>query len=429
MASIRKRKNSYQITVSNGRKPDGTQIVETTTFRPDPNKTERQNQKALERFVFEFEEKVKNGTYLDGEKMTFQAFSERWLEEYAESHLEATTVQMYKHLLRLHIYPAIGHLKLSRIQPIQLNKLYNTLSTERKDGKSGGYAPKTIKHIHTIISSIYSAAVKWNICTDNPCERADPPKLTAARDKVKYFTLEQTQIFLKLLDQDYSTTYKAHDRVDDTGKTYHVSDYSETRRIPTQFKLFFLLALFCGCRRGELIALTWEDIDFNTGALNISKSTTLVDGKPVTKTPKTKTSVRIVSVPASVLTLAKAYRKEQLQYRMVLGSRWEGDNYIFIQWNGRQMYPDTPYNTFKKIIRRYNETCTDESMKLPEIPLHGLRHTSATLLISQNVDVKTVSGRLGHAQTSTTMDIYAHSLRKMDEAAADTLDNLLAQNQ
>ncbi|CVI73289.1 site-specific tyrosine recombinase XerS [Clostridiales bacterium CHKCI001] len=90
------------------------------------------------------------------------------------------------------------------------------------------------------------------------------------------------------------------------------------------------------------------------------------------------------------------------------------------------MYPSTPYAAFKKLIKRYNNTVTDETLKLPNIPLHGLRHTSATLLISQNVDVKTVSGRLGHSQTSTTMDIYAHSLKKMDEVAAETLNNLLS---
>lgn len=92
------------------------------------------------------------------------------------------------------------------------------------------------------------------------------------------------------------------------------------------------------------------------------------------------------------------------------------------------MHPDTPYKTFKRIIKRYNSTVENESDKLPDIPLHGLRHTSATLLISQNVDVKTVSNRLGHAQTSTTMDIYSHALQKMDEQAAATLDNLLTKN-
>lgn len=426
MASITKRKNSYRITVSNGRKPDGTQIVETATFRPDPTKTEKQNQKALEVFAFEFEQKVKSGKYLDGEKLTFQAFVEIWQRDYAEHQLEESTQQLYKHLLKLHILPVIGNLKLAKIQPNQLNRLYNTLSSERKDGKPGGYAPKTIKHVHNLISAIYSSAVKWNVVLDNPCDRVEPPKQATARDKVKYFTIEQTERFIALLDKDFSTTYKAHDRVDDTGKAYHVAEYSETRKIPTQFKLFFLLAIFTGMRRGELIALEWSDLSFANNSISITKSTTLVNGKPLTKAPKTKSSERLVSVPASVMEIAKEWRKEQLSYRMALGSQWIGENHVFIQWNGKQMYPDTPYNTFKRIIHRYNKGVKNDADRLPDIPLHGLRHTSATLLISQNVDVRTVSSRLGHSQTSTTMNIYSHALKEMDEKAANVLDDLLS---
>lgn len=424
MASIRKRGNNYQITVSNGRDSKGKQIIETATFTPDPNKTVKQNEKALEKFVFEFEEKVKSGKYLNGEKLSFQDFTEIWLNDYAEKQLEPTTIQTYKHLLRLHIIPAIGHLKLSKIQPVHLNKFYNTMASERKDGREGGYSPKTIRHVHNVISGIYATAIKWNIVMENPCDRVDPPKQARTCDKIKYFTLEQAEIFLGLLDKEYTTFCKAHDRIDDTGKQYHVSDYNETRRIPTQFKLFYLLALFCGMRRGELIALEWSDINFENNSISVTKSTSMVNGKPLTKTPKTKSSVRLISVPKSVIDVAKNYRKEQLQYRMAIGNQWDGDNYVFIQWNGRQMHLDTPYNTFKKIIRRYNEQTINPEEKLPEIPLHGLRHTSATLLISQNMDVRTVANRLGHAQTSTTMDIYSHALKQMDEKAAEVFDDL-----
>lgn len=425
MASIQKRGKTYRISVSNGRKPDGTQIIETTTFRPDPDKTEKQNQKALEIFALEFEQKVKSGKYLDGEKLTFQAFHEIWLRDYAEQNLDATTIATYKRLLSVHILPVIGHLKLAKVQPNHLNKLYYTLSHERKDGRVGGYAPKTIKHIHNIISVIYSTAMKWNVVLDNPCDRVDIPKQTPARDRIKYFNIEQTERFIALLDKDYITTYSAHDRVDDTGKAYHVAEYNETRKLPTQFKLFYLLAIYGGMRRGEILALEWSDLNFVQHSVSITKSTTIVDGKPLTKGPKTRSSIRVVSVPAFIMELAKEWKTEQLRYRMAIGSQWAGENHIFIQWNGKQMHPDTPYKTFKRIIKRYNETVKNEADKLPDIPLHGLRHTSATLLISQNVDVRTVSGRLGHAQTSTTMDIYSHALKEMDEKAADALDQLL----
>lgn len=425
MASIQKRGKTYRVTVSNGRKPDGTQILETTTFCPDPNKTEKQNKKALEIFALEFEQKVKSGKYLDGEKLTFQAFCEIWLRDYAEQNLDTTTVATYKRLLNAHILPVIGHLKLAKVQPNHLNKFYYTLSHERKDGKEGGYAPKTIKHIHNIISVIYSTAMKWNIVLDNPCDRVDVPKQTPTRDKIKYFNIEQTEIFISLLDKDYTTTCKAHDRVDDTGKTYHVAEYNETRKLPTQFKLFFLLAVYGGMRRGEILALEWADLDFKQHTVSITKSTSTADGKALTKGPKTRSSVRVISIPGFIMELAKEWKTEQLRYRLAIGSQWQGENHLFIQWNGKQMHPDTPYKVFKKIIKRYNGTVKNEAEKLPDIPLHGLRHTSATLLISQKVDVRTVSGRLGHAQTSTTMDIYSHALKEMDEKAANALDQLL----
>lgn len=401
MASIRKRGNSYQITVSNGRRTDGSQIVETATFAPDPKRTEKQNQKALEKFVFEFEEKVKSGKFLDGEKITFQAFSDTWLSDYALQHLEPTTIDIYKKLLRVHIIPAIGNLKLARIQPAHLNKLYNAMLLERKDGREGGYSPTTIKRVHALISSILNTAVKWNVVLENPCERVSPPKQTRDADNIQFFTLEQTGVFLAAVDAALAAG-----------------------RIHTQHKIFFHLALFCGLRRGELVALTWSDFDFNRCTVSITKSTGLVDGKPFTKAPKNKTSVRTVSVPESVMLLVRNYQREQYRLRLSLGSYWKGNNYVFIQADGKQMYPSTPYSVFKDVIHRHNQMASDAEL-LPDIPLHGLRHTSATLLISQNVDIRTVSGRLGHAQTSTTMNIYSHQLQSMDEKAAGTLENLL----
>lgn len=402
MASITKRGNGYRITVSNGRDRMGKQILETATFIPDPDKTERQNQKALERFAVEFESRVKDGKYLSGEKITFEDFTKTWLLEYATQHLEVTTVDIYKRHLEQHILPAIGHLKLSRIQPVHLNRLYNTMLQERKDGKFGGYSATTIKKIHALISSIMSTAVKWNVILENPCERVSPPKQSKNIDDIAFFTLEQSAIFLDAIDHDLNT-----------GK------------IHLQHKIFLYLSLFCGLRRGETVALEWSDFDFNQHTVNISKSTGMTQNGIITKSPKNKTSIRKITVPQNVIMLLRQYQKEQYKLKLSLGDYWNGQNYVFIQDDGRQMHPSTPYKVFKGIIHRYNERVSDNALKLPDIPLHGLRHTSATLLISQNIDIRTVSNRLGHAQTSTTMNIYAHQLKKMDEKAADTIENLL----
>ncbi|MDF2537698.1 MAG: Site-specific recombinase XerD [Herbinix sp.] len=427
MAYVKKDGDSYRIQVSNGYDVKGRKIRETVSFTPDPNMTPKQQQKALEKFAFDFEERVKNGKYLKGEKITLKEFSDTWLKEHAEQQLQKTTYAAYKEMLDQKIMPALGHLKLAKIQPMHLQSFYNNLLEDgvRKDGKEGGYSPSTIKKCHAVISSILKTAVYWQVLESNPCDRVAPPKNKRINDDIKHFTHEQSEAFLLALEMEYVTTYKAHDRIDDTGTKYHVAEYTETRAIPTAFKVFFMLALFTGMRRGELIALTWDDIDLNNKTININKSTGYVNKQMITKSPKNKSSIREITVPGPLIDQIKKYRTEQLEYKLSIGDQWKGDNYVFIQWNGTQMHLATPYGTFKDIIRKYNATIKDDSKKIPDIPMHGLRHTSATLLISENIDIRTVSARLGHAQTSTTMNIYAHSLKKSDEKASDALSNIL----
>ncbi len=420
MASIRKRGKSYQITVSNGRDIHDKQILETTTWTPDPNKTEKQNQKALERFAMDFEDKVKSGKYLKGEKMTYQEYSVLWLSEYAEKQMERTSIERCESSLNNIILPAIGHLKLSEVQPLHLTKLYNELAENGyiQNGKQKSYSARTIKRIHQIISSL-NTAVYWQLIESNPCQRVKPPKVEKQAD-VKHFTLEQTQAFLKQLNAPYIVAHWGRTKKDGSESKKHY----DIKEIPLQFKVLFQLAVFGGFRRGELIALTWDDIDFQNHTVTINKASARTKDGIITKTPKTFSSNRTVTLPVDTMNIMQNYRTEQQTYRLSLGTYWKGENYLFIQNDGQQMDISTPNKVFKKVIRIYNETHED---KLPEITLHGLRHTSATLLISQNVDVKTVSNRLGHSETSTTMDIYAHALQKQDALAAETLENLLTQ--
>lgn len=389
--------------------------------------TPKQQQKALEKFVFDFEERVKNGKFMKVEKITLKDFTDTWFKDYATEQLEKTTLAYYTATLNQKILPALGHLKLSKIQPMHLQSFYNNLLEDgvRKDGKQGGYSPATIKKCHVIISSILSTAVHWQVIEANPCDRVAPPKNKDIADDIKHFTLEQAETFLQALEMEYMTVYKAHDRINDTGKKYHVEAYKEARSIPIQFKVLFNIALFGGLRRGELLALTWDDMNFDNNSISISKSTGYTGKETYIKSPKNKSSIRVIKLPEPLMELSKRYKKEQQELRLSLGDQWQGENYLFIQWNGRQMNIATPYHTFKDIIAKYNSTITNVADKLPDIPFHGLRHTSATLLISENVDIRTVSARLGHAQTSTTMNIYAHSLKELDEKAADTLGSLL----
>lgn len=420
MASVRKRGNSYQITVSNGRDINNKQIIETTTWKPDPDKTDKQNQKALERFVIDFEDKVKAGKRLNGEKLTYQEYIELWLSEYAANQLEQTTIEYCRNSFNNIILPAIGHLKLTEIQPLHLQKLYNSLSEKgyTRNGTNYKYKPNSIKRLHQTISSTLSTAVQWQLIESNPCQRVKPPKVVKD-NSIKCFTPEQVKAFLAFLDEPYTVMHCGRMRKNGSESNKHY----DTKNIPLQYKCLFNLAIFGGFRRGELIALTWDDIDFHASTVSISKAAARTKSGTINKSPKTVTSNRVITIPPAALEMLLDYQEEQRAYRLSLGSYWMGDNYIFIQDNGKQMDISTPNKVFKKIIHLYNLKHPDDL--LPDITLHGLRHTSATLLIGQNVDIKTVSHRLGHADTSTTIDIYAHALEKLDKDAADKLANLL----
>ena len=403
----------------------GKQIIRTATYTPDTKLTPKQQEKALQAFVFDFEQRVKNGAALDGHKITLQQFYYKWLNEYAKISLEPTTAEWYTRLFDNNILPSLGHIKLSDLKPLNIQAFYNSLTKEGAKQGGGAYSPTSVKRFHSALSSVLNKAVEWELIPSNPAKKTSLPKQKAISDSVKCFTPEQAITFLNALNGEYTADYQAHTRISPKGNKYTVQAYTEAREVPTQFKVLFNIALYGGLRRGELLALTWEDIDFNNNTISINKSAAIVNNKPVIKSTKNKSSERVITLPQSVIELVRHWKKEQSELRLLLGDKWEGDNYLFIQWNGKLMHPTTPYHTLKDIIDKYNNTVEDEALKLPSIRFHDLRHTSATLLISAHTDIKTVSARLGHAQTSTTMNIYAHSFKKLDEVAADTLEDML----
>ena len=223
-----------------------------------------------------------------------------------------------------------------------------------------------------------------------------------------------------------------------SGKLYYVNNYIQTKRVPTQFKVFFNIALFCGLRRGELLALSWSDIDFEERTVSITKSAERVKGGFAIKEPKTKSSIRRIAIPSEIMPLIIQYRNEYNELRLVLGSKWQGNDNIFIQADGTLMGLSSPYQRFQSHIERYNDWAENHNNHLtkgqklellPIIPLHGLRHSCATLLNAMDVNLVEIASVLGHAQTSTTMNIYTHtSFSKVNRSPSEKMDAFLRMN-
>ena len=247
-----------------------------------------------------------------------------------------------------------------------------------------------------------------------------------ADEKVTFFTPEQTITFLEYIEQPYTIRVKGHKRIDDTGCSYTVGDYNIEKFIPEQIRILFILAIYTGLRKGELLALQWNDINFETDVIQVSKSITAVNGEFICKSPKTKTSQRTISIPHFLSERLMHLRDAQNDLRIELEDLWQGDNWIFTQDSGKMMNYSTPYQALQDTIARYNQNKPPEQ-QLPRIPFHGLRHTFATLALQNGVDIKTVSSMLGHYDAGFTLRTYTHATRQMQDQAAETMGNFMTQ--
>ena len=416
MASIRERNGSYQISVYVGEDMKGNKLFERTTFRPTQT-TPKAIKNEVNDFAREFEKRVKEGKYLTGDKLTLSRFVEIWTEEWAIKNLTTVGLEDYQRLLNGRVLDKLGNMKLSKITALHIQSVYDEL-------EKGGLAPATIRKTNTALNSVFKYAFRMGTIKENPCERIELPRMKRNKD-IHFFTVTQAKAFLEALEDDHVFTCSSSDRkIKNTGTEFEVREYTAHRTVSFQFRVLFSLAIYGGFRRGEIVALKWSDIDFEADTVSITKAVTVVDGQQTTKAPKTKTSRRVVSIPHSLTQRLKALKHERLKYRLSIGDYWQGDNWVFIQVNGKQMSYSTPYSAFHDTLVRYNAS-HPVADHLPLIPFHGLRHTSATLMIAGQLDVRTVSSRLGHAQASTTMNIYAHALQETDRKAANALEDML----
>lgn len=180
------------------------------------------------------------------------------------------------------------------------------------------------------------------------------------------------------------------------------------------------LAIDSGARRGEIVGLTWNDIDFKKQTLNINKSVQYTKELGIfEKTTKTQTSDRIIYLSNKTIEILKAYQKEQLENKLKIGNKWEDSKRMFTTIVGGDMHPDTPSQILEKIIKKHN---------LKRISFHGLRHTSISLQISSGIQAQIISKRAGHSSVSTTHSIYSHFFDNEFKEVASAMNNILSVN-
>ncbi|MDI6619128.1 MAG: site-specific integrase [Clostridiales bacterium] len=329
--------------------------------------------------------------FLNPDNLTFKAFSDKWLKEYAKPKLASKTIYEYNRLLKLRILPAIGHMKLNKIKPIHILEFYSNLQEngmrrDKRHVKDNKLSNNTIMHYHRLLHSIFQVAVKWQILESNPVSNVEPPKVQ--RIEAKYYSEDEVDKLVNALEDE-----------------------------ELKYKIAILLTLATGMRLGELAGLTWDHIDIKDNNIDIVQSSEYLPDEGIfKKEPKNKTSIRKIAIPPEISSLLNKYKIEQDKSRLKCGDKWHNTNYIFTQWNGLPLYPYTISKWFSKFLKKNN---------MKYITFHQLRHTSAALLINADENIEEVSKRLGHSNTSTTLNIYAHAFKSADEDAAQKMSNIL----
>lgn len=385
--SARKDKNgniiSYQIRVFRGRDASGTRLKDyLMTWKPEPGMTKRQIEKELTRQATLFEENCKLGN-VSTEKMTFERYSAYVIDLKERNGLKVKTVERYREML-VRINAEIGPLKLHDIRADHLNRLYAKLAEPGQNQHTGGgLSPKTIIEHHRVISSILSQAVKEQLIPSNTAQRATPPKLP--KHEMDAFEADEIKAILAALESE-----------------------------PLKWRVLTTLLIATGARRGEIMGLQWKNVDFEGNRLYLCENRVYTPKSGAFSTTLKTGENRYVSVSPTVTKLLKLWREEQETFFRYLGVTPSG--YVMTADNGQPMHPDSPTDWLAKFAKRHG---------LPPIHPHKFRHTQASLLISEGVDILTVSKRLGHAKVSTTLDIYSHVLAKSDQQASDKLDDLI----
>lgn len=443
---------TYRITVSAGFDTSGKRIRHRMTYKPEPGMTARQIEKAVQRAAADFERSIEQGFALDN-RQTFAEYAAYVFDLKERDGTKAKTLDRYKELM-IRINQAIGHMKLADIRPQHLNSFYKNLAEpgirlgggiatakidlaawlkENKKSRAG------IAEAAGVAASTVSAAARGK-----PIQEAKAEAIAQAMGKrlSEVFTVEQDMepladrtvlayhrlisIILSQAEKEMLVPYNAAAKATPPKVTKKAPNYFQPETIsgilkaleaePLKWQLITHLLLVTGCRRGEIMGLKWDKVDFENSRVKIDRALIVSPSKGVYESTTKTSDVRYLALPAETMGLLRQHRREQLRLQLANGDRWVHSGYVFTQDNGDRMNPDSVTAWLYDFSRRHN---------LPHINPHAFRHTVASVLLANGTDIVTVAAQLGHASASTTENFYAHIIEENKAKASECIADVL----
>ncbi|MGI8589099.1 MAG: tyrosine-type recombinase/integrase [Chloroflexia bacterium] len=310
------------------------------------------------------------------ERQTINQFLTRWLEDSAKQRVRASTYESYEIQVRVHIVPALGRVQLAALTPQQV-------AAWLKQKRESGLSSRSVQYMHAVLRMALGQALKWGLVARNVATLVEPPRVKRA--EIRPWTVAQAKTFLEAVKGD-------------------------------RLEALYSVALALGLRRGEALALRWEDVDLDKRTLTVRASLQRVEHKLQRGEPKTERSMRTLKLPSVTVAALKAHRVRQLESRLLAGDRWQDTGYVFTSTIGTPLEPRNVLRTFQKAV---------EDAGFPPTKFHNLRHSCISLLVAQGVPLQTVSWLAGHSRLATTADIYTHIMQAQFDDAADRMDDLL----
>ena len=322
------------------------------------------------------------GINFDSKGLSLKKYLLQWLKDYAKPNVSPTTYDGYEMIVKMHLIPSLGYIKLSDLKPIHIQSYQNEKLKKGSVYENKPLSTTTVLQHHRILSKALKQAVQWQLIKYNPCTAIPAPR--KADTEIKTMTSNELK--------------------------YIIDNAKE------KMKDIITLAAYTGMRRSEITGLKWEDIDFINKSIYIKRSLVRTKNGHIFKKTKNKSSKRRIAITDSLINMLKRIKKEQTENKLFLGPEYKDQNLVFCFSYGRHIRPVYITHRFKELVRKLN---------LGQYSFHDLRHTHATLLLKEGHHPKKVQERLGHASISTTLDIYSHVTEDMQRETAELFDRIM----